>query len=138
MSIKAKKIKRIYHRYEKWEDYPSGFYDSCTGKNKIEKEKMVVEMFNSEELTLKFMNKVIETWVNSCEHNLTNESLNKIAYIGQGACCLFAGIPSTVTMGMWSKLTKETQNRANNNAETVLNKWLKKDKNIQLEIFNYA
>ena len=75
-------MERIYHRYEKWEDYKDGFYDNCTGSTKKEKENLVLEMFNSEELTLKFMNKVIEKWVNSCEHNLTNESLNKIAYNG--------------------------------------------------------
>ena len=125
-------MERIYHRYEKWEDYKDGFYDNCTGSTKKEKENLVLEMFNSEELTLKFMNKVIEKWVNSCEHNLTNESLNKIAYMGQGACCLFAGIPSTVTMGMWSKLSKKTQDRADKNAKTVLNKWLKTDRNVQL------
>lgn len=125
-------MKRIYHRYEKWEDYKAGFYDNCTGETKKEKEKLVLEMFNSEELTLKFMNRVVDNWVNSCQHNLTNESMNKIAYIGQGACCLFAGIPSTVTMGMWSKLSKNTQERADKNAKKVLNKWLKTDKNVQL------
>ena len=125
-------MERIYHRYEKWEDYKDGFYDNCTGETKKEKENLVLEMFNSQELTLKFMNRVIEKWVYSCEHNLTNESLNKIAYIGQGACCLFAGIPSTVTMSMWSKLSKKTQERADQNAKTVLNKWLKTDRNVQL------
>ena len=33
---------------------------------------------------------------------------------------------------MWSKLSKKTQDRADKNAKTVLNKWLKTDRNVQL------
>ena len=29
-------IKRIYHSWEKWEDYKAGFYDNISGSNKKE------------------------------------------------------------------------------------------------------
>lgn len=125
-------MKRIYHHYEMWEDWKCGFYDNCSGEVKAEKIKKVIEMFNSEKLTTEYMYLVIGKWIYSCEHNLTNESLNKIAYIGQAACCLYSQIPSSVTMEAWSMLTKEVQERSNQIAETVLNKWINQNKLHQL------
>lgn len=125
-------MNRIYHPYWYWEDYKSGFYENCSGEIKQQYIQKVLEMFNSEQLTYEYMNKVINEWPYSCEHNLTNESLNKIAYIGQGACCLFANIPSTVTMEAWSLLKPEIQERANKQAESILNEWMQKNKYLQL------
>jgi hypothetical protein len=123
---------RIYHHYLKWEDWRFGFYDNCSGEVKNEKIERVLEMFNSEELTRKYMSKVISEWKYSCEHNLTNDSLNKIAYIGQAACCLFAEVPGTVTMEAWSLLTPEVQDRSDKIALEILNKWESENNNIQL------
>jgi hypothetical protein len=116
-------IKRIYHPWEKWEDYKAGFYDNVSGKDKQKMIDKVIEMFSSPELTEKYMNKVTKEWFFSCEHNLTNNGLNKIAYIGQGACCLYGGVPSTITMEAWSKVPKEFQIIADAIAVKVLNGW---------------
>lgn len=124
--------KRIHHPYYLWEDFKCGFYNNCTGKESQEKIEKAVEMFNSLDLTNEYMNRVINEWVYSCEHNLTNESLNKIAYIGQAACCIYAGIPNTVTMKALSLLTKEVRDRSDKIALSVLEKWQSENKNIQL------
>jgi len=123
---------RMYHPYWRWEDYPAGFYNACSGEKKKELLLQVVELFSSSELTELYMNRVITEWKYSCEHNLTNESLNRIAYIGQAACCIYAEIPSTVTMEGWSLLTKEQQDKADSIAEKVLKKWKQENKNIQV------
>jgi len=123
---------RIYHPYWRWEDYKAGFYNHCSGEEKKILIKKGVEMFNSEKLTLINMYKVINEWKYSCEHNFTNPSLNKIAYIGQAACCIYAYIPSTITMELWNMLEKDIQNRANNNALEVLDTWINNNKKIQL------
>ena len=123
---------RIFHPYWLWEDYKAGFYDNCSGSEKKEFLSKCLELFNSEKLTRFYMNEVINKWKFSCEHNLTNEALNRIAYLGQGACCLYAKIPSTVTMEAWSLLSKDVQKRSDKIAEETLNKWLHKNKEIQL------
>ena len=123
---------RIYHPYWRWEDFKAGFYNNCSGEEKKILINKGIEMFNSEKLTLENMYRVINEWKYSCEHNFTNPSLNKIAYIGQGACCLYANIPSTATMEIWNMLEKKVQDRANNNAEKVLNHWIINNKMIQL------
>lgn len=124
-------MKRIYHPYWLWEDYKAGFYDNCSGEIKKQLIQKGIEMFNSESLTIDNMLKVINEWKYSCEHNLTNESMNKIAYIGQGACCLYSKIPSKVTMEIWNKLEKEVQDRSNNIAIEVLNIWKQKNEICQ-------
>jgi len=103
-------MKQIFHHYLLWEDYKCGFYDNCSGSEKDEKIKKAIEMFNDEKLTDEYMGRVISEWKYSCEHNLTNESLNQIAYIGQAACCIYAKVPSTVTMEAWNLLSKKVQN----------------------------
>ena len=125
-------MKRIYHPYNLWEDYREGFYDNCSGKDKKDKILKVLEMFNDAELTESNMRRVIEEWKYSCEHNLTNESMNKIAYIGQGACCLNANIPSTITMEAWSLLSSEVQERSNMIAKKIILEWENNNKRIQL------
>lgn len=125
-------MKRVYHHYQMWEDWTFGFYDNLSGSNKQSKLDKVVEMFNSKELTTQYMNKVVNEWQYSCEHNFSNESINKIAYLGQAACCLYSEIPATITMEAWSLLDKSVQERSNSIAKKIIDKWELNNQNIQL------
>ncbi len=129
--------KRIYHHYEMWEDYKFGFYNNCSGFEKETKTKSVINLFNCKTTTEKYMRRVINEWKYSCEHNLTNPSMNKIAYLGQSACCLYDNIPNTVTMIAWSLLTDEVRERSNKIAIKLLKEWEDNNKQIQtcLNIF---
>jgi len=121
-------MKRIYHHYTKWEDYKAGFYGNISGKNKELLMQKVKEMFSSTDLTRENMLRVINEWKYSCEHNLTNPSLNRIAYIGQGACCLYAEIPSMITMNVWSSLDNMTRINADKIALITIKEWEQKKK----------
>lgn len=123
---------RIYHPYWMWEDFKAGFYDNVSGERKKEMLNKVVELFSDPALTKEYMIKVIDEWVFSCQHNLSNESLNRIAYIGQGACCLYAKVPSTITMEAWSLVSKENQKQADKIAQDVLDIWINRNKKIEL------
>lgn len=125
-------MERIYHPFNLWEDYKAGFYDNCSGSKKAEYKKECLKLFNNLELLKEQMLRVVNEWKYSCEHNLTNPSMNKIAYIGQGAACIYKGIPNTVTMECWSLLSKEVQKEADKIAEVVLNEWENKYKINQL------
>jgi 23S rRNA A1618 N6-methylase RlmF len=121
-------MNRIYHPYWKWEDHKNGFYENCSGKEKELKKQSVLNMFNSEKLTKEYMNRVIEEWQYSCEHNLTNESMNKIAYIGQAACCLYDKVPNLITMYAWKFLKPEIRERSDKIAKKTINKWMQNRK----------
>ena len=85
----------------------------------------VVELFSSAELTEHYMSQVISSWPYSCEHNFTNNALNRVAYLGQAACCIYAGIPSSITMEAWAEVPKQCQDIACQIAERLIVSWLK-------------
>ena len=125
-------MERIYHPYWLWEDHKHGFYENCSGEAKSNFTNKSIEMFSSEKLTRESMFFVVDNWKFSCEHNLTNPSLNQIAYVGQSACCHYSGCPSTVTMELWSKLPKEVRDRSDKIALEAIDRWKQQNKYIQL------
>lgn len=116
-------MERIYHHYSSWEDYPAGFYENQSGDTQKQLVLKVIDMFSDYGLALKYMNKVISDWPLSCEHNLTNESMNKIAYIGQAAACIYCGASFKTTIVAWNKLDQHIQNIADEIALSVLKDW---------------
>jgi len=127
MNLKVSQ-KQIFHHYEMWEDWKHGFYDNCSGEEANKKAQLVKEMFNSEALTRQYMTKVINEWIYSCEHNFTNNSMNKIAYLGQAACCLYGGVPNLITMNTWKYLDQEVRLRSDDIASQIILKWIQKKK----------
>lgn len=127
MNLKADK-NRIYHPWGKWEDYHFNFYDNCTGKEKEVKIQSVLNMFNSVIETERCMNYVVDNWTHSMEHNLTNPSMNKIAYIGQCACAYYSNIPNIVTMTAWNLLSERVRDRSDKQALHILKLWEQKKK----------
>ncbi len=74
--------------------------------------------------TLKiFMLSVIVSWPVATQHNLSNKSMNRQAWLGQAACCLAEGITEDATRFAWRTLTEQEQNAANDIADYVINKW---------------
>jgi len=116
-------MERIYHRYEYWECYKNGFFDNISGIEKSNLESKVIELFSDSELTEKYMREVISKWTFSCEHNLSNLSLNRVAWLGQAACCLYAKIPYKITMNHWRFLDKERQQTSCDIAEKTIKEY---------------
>lgn len=112
------------HHYSKWEDYKNGFYHRFKGCKKTAILD-IVDFFCNQKETETFMKKVCDNWVYSCEQNLTNPSINKVAYIGQSAICLRFGYPSTITMEAWSNVPFKNQIIANKLAEKTIKQWKK-------------
>ena len=118
------KIKRIYHNYKNWEEYKNGMWRTI--KDEEEKEKLLQEAIRftgNHQLYGEYMMKVIKEWKISCEHNLTDTSLNRQAWIGHSACCLAIGCPEDITREAWWKLTDDQRDLANKEADKAINKW---------------
>ena len=116
-------MERIYHRYEFWECYKNGFYNNKTKYNNDELYDLVIEFFNNTIIVDLYMNKVINEWIYSCEHNLTNISLNRVAWLGQAACCIYKNIPYKNTMDTWKYIDKNKQIIACEIAEKIIKKY---------------
>ncbi len=117
---------RIFHTFEKWECHKAGFYASKKdGMTAEECEKHYADFLSKDELFIGALRGVIDNWINSCEHYLTNKAMNRIAWLGQAAMCYATGVPSKFCSG-FNLLTNEQQDRANEVALEALNIWMVK------------
>ena len=118
------KPKRIYHTWDKWECYPAGFYESQKeNMTKTECEQEYKSFLSSSARFEGGLKRVISEWPRSTEHYLTNEAMNRIAWLGQAALCIETGIPACYRSGYFL-LTKEEQKKADLLALKYLNIWL--------------
>lgn len=119
-------MKRIYHTWDKWECYPAGFYEDKPPRGMTKKQalKTYVNMLKDINLFGEILSKVIIEWKNSCEHYLTNENMNRIAWLGQAALAYKYHIPAIFRVG-YHDLTKEEQRKADEAALAYLNIWLR-------------
>lgn len=119
---------RILHTYDKWECHKAGFYATKAPENMSneECEDKYVQLLTDIPLFKKTLKIIINTWVKSCEHYLSNDSMNRIAWLGQASLCQAYKIPSKYRSG-YSKLSKEQQYKADKTALIFLNIWLKRN-----------
>lgn len=118
---------RVFHTYDKWECHKAGFYASKKEGMTAEECKQAYADFLGDDLLFRqYLLIVITEWKYSCEHYLTNKSMNRIAWLGQASVCAYSGIPSVFCSGfnLLSELDKE---RANKTALEYLNMWLSKN-----------
>lgn len=67
---------------------------------------------------------MVENWQVSSLVNLTNNDINKRAWIGQSTCCFSHNSPSILTRLAWNKLTQKEQRQANLIADKIYNYWI--------------
>lgn len=116
---------RVFHTYDKWECHKAGFYKHTPPKG-MNKEKCIrayADFLSDEKRFRKGLERVIVEWRHSCEHYLTNSSMNRIAWLGQAAMCIETGVPSEFRSG-YTLLTPLEQQIADHLALEYLNKWL--------------
>lgn len=118
---------RIFHTFDKWECYKAGMYAKhFKGKSKKECEEAYRNFLSDLPKFEKALKSITTKWKHSCEHYLTNASMNRIAWLGQAAACYSEGLPNEYRSGFYL-LTEEQQKQANELAHKYLNKWLKKN-----------
>jgi ParB-like chromosome segregation protein Spo0J len=117
---------RILHTWDKWECYPAGFYEDKPpkGLTREDCEETYRQLLADIPAFENALMKVVLTWPKSCEHYLTNERMNRIAWLGQASLCVAHGIPSTFRGG-YNLLTLEQQKVADAAALRALNFWFK-------------
>lgn len=121
-------MKRIYHPYWKWEDYKEGMYDLEKEYLETEEEQLsnrAKELLSDQPYFSYIATKVISEWINAAEQNLTNQSKNKQAWIGQASCCYALKVPERITKIGWRLMTPDQQKEANNTADKIIIQWEK-------------
>lgn len=125
---------RIFHSYEKWECHRAGFYASKkAGFTADQCEQMYADFLSDLDKFEDALIQVITEWKFSCEHYLTNNSMNRIAWLGQASICIHSGVPSKYCAG-FNRLTADQQDKANVLALKYLNKWLAANNRPEVEM----
>ena len=126
--VEEQETNRIFHTYEKWECAKAGFYESGSKKEytKEAAEQKYAELLRDDKLFSSALSRVINEWKYSCEHYLSNENMNRIAWLGQASACISLGLPSCYRGG-YNLLTEEEKENANKLAFKYLNLWLEKN-----------
>ena len=120
-------VERIYHTWDKWECYPAGFFEVKAPKELTDDEciDLYCELLKDIPEFKRIMLLIIDEWPNSCEHNLTNERMNRIAWMGQSSLCYKHKIPARFRGG-YHLLTKDQQQAADEAALEVINIWMER------------
>lgn len=119
-------IERVFHTWDEWECYPAGFYDDKpkdAGMSDDDCTRIYAELLRDIPRFKAAMDGVLTDWPNSCEHYLSNERMNRIAWLGQSALCYAHGIPRRFRSG-YTLLTDAEKHAANLAALDYLNVWL--------------
>lgn len=119
-----KKNGRVLHTWEKWECYQHGFYaESPTDMTQDEGEERYREFLADPSRFAAAMEVIISEWKHSCEHYLTNDRMNRIAWLGQASVAQAMRIPSCCRGG-YHRLTEDQKQAADELALKYLNRWL--------------
>lgn len=129
-------MERIYHKYEVWEDYKNGMYNDS---DVLDKDKLVFEsikLLSSPDRFYNVMDKILKEWVNSCDENLSNKSINRRAWLGAAACSFNHKCPEYLTRIAWSLMNPDKQAQANNLATLIIEKYERKNKGLHKTMGN--
>lgn len=118
-------MERTYHTWDKWECYPAGFYENNAPNGMADEDAFeAYRAFLADLDRFEDALKVVTTeWVNSCEHYLSNDRMNRIAWLGQASACQALKLPSRFRGG-YNRLTPEQQDAADSLALKYLNLWM--------------
>jgi len=114
-------MKQIYKEYWEWECYKNGMYADATDLDI----KKAFQFMKQIPLFSEAMRKAIKDWPNTMINHLSNESINKKAFVGQCACCYWIGVPESATKKAWWILTEGIREQANREANKHINNWIK-------------
>ena len=126
-------ITRIWHHFEKWEDYHHGMYDEDR-EGRPERVLRAAEILGDPIQCETAMRKVVAEWPIASEYNLSNAEINRRAWLGQAACSIYGGVHEDETREAWGLLSNEQRVRANKIATVVIKEWLyEHDEEAQLQ-----
>jgi hypothetical protein len=120
-------VERVFHKWDDWECTSAGMYEPayCT-KTDDHVFKLQYRDFLADLDWFQFaIDRVFAEWPISCENFLTNQQINRVAWIGQASACIELGLPSAFKGGFWL-LSRDQQNAANELSENNLINWIHK------------
>jgi len=116
-------IKRIFHDYRDWEDYKNGMF-SKNNIDDINIIRKVARLLSNEMMFYTNGKDMLRYYKKSAEHNLTNPSRNKQAWIGQAtASYMFKACEENIKRAWNEFMTDDQRIKANQIADKLITEW---------------
>jgi len=125
VEVKIPKVKQLWIPWDQWECIEAGMYETahCVNHDFEQFKREYARFLADSERFYLAATSMVAAWPLSCKNFLTNESINRIAWIGQASACYELGLPSAFKSGFWL-LTPAQQAEANNVAALVSRDWV--------------
>ena len=117
-------MERTYFHYQDLEEFRDGMWKIVGGLKKAKNALAAAELMRNAKDFEAAMMRALEEWPNSCQHNLSAEDTNRLAWLGHAGCLLAAGSPEENTRCGWHLLKTKEQDIANSVAQKVLDLWI--------------
>ena len=114
-------LPRVWHPYQEWEEVHHGMWSEVSDRPAYL--KWAIEFTGNHKIYGHYMTRVADEWEVSCENALTDQNLNRKAWIGHAACALAGGCPEDIVREAWGKLTDEQRTLANRQADRAIRRW---------------
>lgn len=85
--------------------------------------RAAVEFTGNAELYGQWMRRVVSEWPIACEHNLTDLSINRKAWVGHAATQMAINCPEYITRAAWGQLSEQQRIDANKQAQHAIDLW---------------
>ena len=121
-----KKIKRVYHHYQKCEEYKTDMWRVAPIESRQSLQDKSAGLMKNVFCFEQAMIRVVNEWPFSCEANLSASVINHKAWMGHAGCAINHNAPEDLTRLAWRSLTKTEQDSANAAADRVISMWRKK------------
>ena len=116
-------MKQIWLPWTDWECYAWGMFDGTTHLSPDEAKAAYASFLRDTPRFELALERVITEWPKSCLHFLSNEKINRIAWLGQASMCIATGVNSTHKAG-FRLMSEDEQSKANATAAVWLERWI--------------
>lgn len=119
--MKKTSIKQIWHPYWKWEEIKYNMWGQVADHETYLQK--AIEFTGDHKRYGRWMMRVVHEWYFSCEHNLSNVTQNRQAWIGHAAVAMALRCPEDIVREAWWHLTDLQRELANKQADKAINYW---------------
>jgi len=117
------KLERVYRHYLDLEEYHAGMWRVLQGAERAEFVATAADLLRDLGRFRDALAEMLAAWPVSASVALSAESTNRIAWLGQAACCFAVQAPEECVRVAWHTLSPTEQDRANASARDALVDW---------------
>jgi len=123
-----------YVPYWEWEDWLNGMWRKLPKDQEDEWVKRAVEFTGDHVRYGGAMKDVVKVWPRTMLNTLTNQSINRRAFLGHCACSLAFDCPEYITRKAWKMLTDMQRYLADKVAQETINEYERDYKRIHSNV----